>query len=322
MPMGEDDLINLRDKVREKLDELKDGIPIVINHKNAQNLYNSSTGGWWANIGRLSRPQTGLEQCTFRIFLDKEYHKNHKISYFIETRNLDIMYELLNRIRYEKLFGPTIRTINEKDWNRNPLQLIDIFTEEDFNEPFLDFWPLSNEFYYGKCDSSNHISDTLVERIVSFYINIGKALPPKLKVKKPIPPKLKIKKPKVTKPERNNTYPRVENRKIVKEHTTRERNPILSLQRKRRDGYQCQICKMKFEKVYGEIGRNFAEAHHIIPLAKLETTQLNTIEDLITVCANCHRMLHKLNGEKGDIKKLKKRISEEYLDAIYEINEE
>ncbi len=127
MPMDEDDLKNLRDKVRERLGALKDGTPIIINNNNAANLYNSSTGGWWANIGRLNPKQTGLKKCTFRIFLDKEYHKNHKISYFIETRNLDIMCEFLYRIRYEKLFGPTIRTIDEEDWNRNPLQLINLF---------------------------------------------------------------------------------------------------------------------------------------------------------------------------------------------------
>lgn len=313
MPMGEDDLINLRDKVRERLDELKDGTPIIINHRNAKSLSNPSTGGWWANIGRLSPQQIGLKRCTFRIFIDKEYHRNYKISYFIRTNNLDIMREFLYRIRYEKLFGPTIRTINEEDWNRKPLRLIDLFTEEDFDQPFLDFWPSSNEFYYGKCDSSNGINNPLVERIVSFYINIGKALV-KPKPKKPIVKPKKL--------GRNNTYPRVEDRKIVKEHIEWERNQNLASQRKKRDGYQCQICKMKFEKVYGEIGRNFAEAHHIIPLAKLETTQLNTIDDLITVCANCHRMLHKLNGEKGDIKKLKKRINKRYLTAITEINEE
>ncbi len=86
MPMGEGDLKKLRDEVRERLDALIDGTPIVINRRNAQNLYNSNTHGWWANVGRLSPAQTGLERCTFRIFLDKEYHKNYKISYLCYYR--------------------------------------------------------------------------------------------------------------------------------------------------------------------------------------------------------------------------------------------
>ena len=305
MPMGEDDLKNLRDEVREKLDSLKDGTPIIINHKNPKSLNNPPTGGWWANVGRLSPAQTGLNNCRFVIALDTEYHQSYKISYFIETKSSDIMSELLKRIRYEKLFGPTIKTINEKDWNRNPLQLIKLFTKKDFDKPFLDFWPSEDQFFYGKCDSSNLINNKLVDRIVSFYLDIGNAIAEN-------PP---IDEPTVI------DEPSEEGNILKKEHTTRERSPKLSFQRKVRDGYQCQICGLKFEKIYDKIGRNFAEAHHIIPLAKLETTQRNTIEDLITVCANCHRMLHKLKGEEGDIKELKKCINEEYLDAIYEINE-
>lgn len=55
---------------------------------------------------------------------------------------------------------------------------------------------------------------------------------------------------------------------------------------------------MKSEKI-------FAEAHHIVPLVQLDGAQSVSVDDLITVCANCHRMLHKLQGEPEDIEELK-----------------
>lgn len=32
-------------------------------------------------------------------------------------------------------------------------------------------------------------------------------------------------------------------------------------------GYKCTICKFNFEKVYGEIGKDFIHVHHIKPLS-------------------------------------------------------
>jgi 5-methylcytosine-specific restriction endonuclease McrA len=108
--------------------------------------------------------------------------------------------------------------------------------------------------------------------------------------------------------ELSDDYHGCENRQIVAWHLRRERDPELARRRKEHDGYRCQICKLKFEEVYGDIGRGFAEAHHRIPLSKLEGEVDHGIEDLITVCANCHRMLHRLSGEERDIGDLMQRI--------------
>ena len=64
-------------------------------------------------------------------------------------------------------------------------------------------------------------------------------------------------------------------------------------------GYQCQICGFDFEKVYGELGRNYIEVHHKIPLSKIGKNYIvNPKEDLLPVCPNCHAMLHrKINGK-------------------------
>ncbi|MBK8640481.1 MAG: HNH endonuclease [Chromatiaceae bacterium] len=81
-------------------------------------------------------------------------------------------------------------------------------------------------------------------------------------------------------------------------HTARERSRNLVLLAKRRamnrDGHlSCQVCEFDFAKVYGDLGRDFIEAHHTIPLSQLDGVRETRVEDLALVCSNCHRMLHR-----------------------------
>jgi HNH endonuclease len=55
----------------------------------------------------------------------------------------------------------------------------------------------------------------------------------------------------------------------------------------------CQICNFSFIENYGQIGEGFIEAHHIYPISDLTAETKTKIEDLIFVCSNCHRMLHR-----------------------------
>ena len=99
-------------------------------------------------------------------------------------------------------------------------------------------------------------------------------------------------------------YPRLEPAR-VKSHLIRERNKHLADKCKERDGYKCRVCDMTFEDVYGPLGRGFAEAHHRQALASLDPAIHTKPEDLVTVCANCHRMLHRMDGEDSDLQKLR-----------------
>ena len=59
-------------------------------------------------------------------------------------------------------------------------------------------------------------------------------------------------------------------------------------------GTKCQVCDFDFEKVYGEIGKDFIHVHHLIELSSIgQNYNINPIEDLRPVCPNCHAMLHK-----------------------------
>jgi hypothetical protein len=57
----------------------------------------------------------------------------------------------------------------------------------------------------------------------------------------------------------------------------------------------CSVCGFDFKAKYGELGEGFAEVHHAIPLADYAKLNKQTTQekDLVVVCSNCHRMLHR-----------------------------
>ncbi|MBT1004370.1 HNH endonuclease [Paenarthrobacter sp. DKR-5] len=58
-------------------------------------------------------------------------------------------------------------------------------------------------------------------------------------------------------------------------------------------GTACQGCGISFETVYGDIGRDFMQVHHIVPVAELGGNyQLDPLTDLVPLCPNCHAMAH------------------------------
>lgn len=83
-------------------------------------------------------------------------------------------------------------------------------------------------------------------------------------------------------------------------HKTIERNSTLVNNLKSRrlqvdPKLRCEICGFSFVEKYGDIGEGFIEAHHKIPLSALEESTITREDDLILVCSNCHRMLHRSN---------------------------
>lgn len=71
-------------------------------------------------------------------------------------------------------------------------------------------------------------------------------------------------------------------------------------------GTKCMICGFDFEQKYGELGKGYIEVHHIKPLATLEQeVVVNPETDLICVCANCHRMLHRFKNYIVPVEELK-----------------
>jgi 5-methylcytosine-specific restriction protein A len=57
-------------------------------------------------------------------------------------------------------------------------------------------------------------------------------------------------------------------------------------------GVACEACGFDFSKTYGERGLNFIEVHHVNPLHFTGEVTSKT-QDLVGLCSNCHRMVHR-----------------------------
>jgi 5-methylcytosine-specific restriction protein A len=80
-----------------------------------------------------------------------------------------------------------------------------------------------------------------------------------------------------------------------KKTESRQRNSKLAKDIKAELGSTCQGCGITLSSVYGNIGTDFVEAHHLTPLslAPKEGAQL-TVKDFAVLCPTCHRIIHKL----------------------------
>ncbi len=81
----------------------------------------------------------------------------------------------------------------------------------------------------------------------------------------------------------------------TRRYTSRyERNPKLRADAVRIHGTTCQVCGFDFEDVYGSRGRDFIEVHHRKPISTLgASTRVNPRTDMVVLCSNCHRMIHR-----------------------------
>jgi 5-methylcytosine-specific restriction protein A len=91
-------------------------------------------------------------------------------------------------------------------------------------------------------------------------------------------------------------------KKQMRVHLTADRNPKLIRRVKEAHGYTCEICGFNFEEKYGELGKDFIEAHHLTPFSELpedKVINLSPETDFAVVCSNCHSMLHRKGAPKS-----------------------
>jgi len=280
--------------VNRELHEREIGGLFVLRNERRITTGDTDTDGWYASIGYIRG-----RSCDSEIWLDRYLGLPERTFYYGFYSEKETEIRLLARLGLRRIGSPyelyDDDVIQEKPHGikrlRAPLK------SNQFGHSYLERYHKEGNFFYGIYDSihppvNEKIRSRLVERIVEFFETVIRELPESQKED----------------PERN-AYPKIENRKLVSSHLRRERSGYLAHLRKQQDEYECQICHFRFEDYYGAVGRDFAEAHHIIPLAKLDTIRHSTIDHLITVCANCHRMLHRLEGNSGDIAKLKRAIA-------------
>ncbi|QNJ90964.1 HNH endonuclease [Mycolicibacterium fluoranthenivorans] len=89
----------------------------------------------------------------------------------------------------------------------------------------------------------------------------------------------------------------VEGRLLERRHFARERDRRLR-QKKIADhlatnsDLACFTCGFDFKAAYGEHGEGYIECHHVVPLHASGETRTK-LKDLVLLCANCHRMIHR-----------------------------
>jgi 5-methylcytosine-specific restriction protein A len=78
---------------------------------------------------------------------------------------------------------------------------------------------------------------------------------------------------------------------VVNSYERSRRNRMICLAA---HGFDCQACGMNFHRQYGDAGRDFIEVHHKVPVASMGGHYVvNPITDLVPLCSNCHRMVHR-----------------------------
>jgi 5-methylcytosine-specific restriction protein A len=100
-----------------------------------------------------------------------------------------------------------------------------------------------------------------------------------------------------------------EGRVLYRLHRRRERNRELVRGAKaaalRRTGIlACVVCDFDFREKYGPLGKGFIECHHVVPVSELPDGAATRLADVVVVCPNCHRMLHRKRPwlRVGDLK--------------------
>jgi 5-methylcytosine-specific restriction protein A len=63
-------------------------------------------------------------------------------------------------------------------------------------------------------------------------------------------------------------------------------------------GAACQACTFTYPARYRELGEGYIEIHHLNPLSEQGSAssdpKLSKLSQVTALCANCHRMIHRL----------------------------
>lgn len=245
----------------------------------------TNTNGWSAVIGDLGKGQPKLE-----IWLDRfSGYRARKLFACIRSETRQPLVNITKRVR-QRLWPSRIITLGEID-QETYVVLKKRVGRYEFNRPFLEKYE-NGATFYGIYDQTRQsiekVNSHFCTRAEAFFEDVARSLPRA-----------------TGEDEQGEIFPQCENRKKVASHLHRERSKLLATECKNRDNYQCQICGLRFEDAYGKIGQEFAKAHHLVPLNRLREKVKTRLADLSTVCSNCHRMLHKMAGQRGDMRKLR-----------------
>ena len=280
--------------------ELSRRLGRIIRLRTVLPLKESRTNGWRVELGSLGLGEPRLE-VWYCEWAGTKGHRRMWYGFYAAQAD-----KLRRRVAALPEVLRPVRRLSERDMrlaagSRSDYVLKKPLDPRDYDRPIYEEFDEGEGpyAYYGLYDSALPESDDtilgIVARATSFFETVIKSPQGQVQVSE-------------QEQDQEDAYAQYENRQVVRQHLDREQSRPLAEQCKKRDNYRCQVCEMMFREVYGDIGNAFAEAHHIIPLNRLANTVEASLSDLVTVCANCHRMLHKLDGAEEDMAKLRRML--------------
>lgn len=234
----------------------------------------------------------GYQEMKGHIYVDKSAiagldgrvtEKKLKKLGFVTTNN-----ELLKKFVQQKLNGRT-----RKDFSVNILESEREQIEVSFSQSFIDNEGNNEDTHVlPPLDSSNRV------REYNHYSNEMKDSENLRKLYEKVKSDIESKEVE--------ERARLEGTKVSYHMNKYERNSENRVKAIEIHGLNCCACGFNFEEVYGERGEGFIEIHPIKPLSTLEEAVLIDPErDLVPLCANCHRMVHRKKDEVLTIEELK-----------------
>lgn len=109
--------------------------------------------------------------------------------------------------------------------------------------------------------------------------------------------------------------PKTEKRDVIKGGKSSVRDPKMSAQALAAANYSCEN-EPTHETFIAKSGRNFMEAHHLVPLEFEDDFKfrLDCPENILSLCPNCHRAFHHSNNKTRD--DLIKRFYNERISSL------
>lgn len=89
-----------------------------------------------------------------------------------------------------------------------------------------------------------------------------------------------------------------EGRIVERMHKSRERNSkVVELAKQnfklKHGTLYCEACEFNFTRTYGDIGVDYIEGHHTVWVSDMPADYKTKVEEIVLLCANCHRMVHR-----------------------------
>lgn len=206
----------------------------------------------------------------------EKYKKNNGMNSFTELSK--VMYEIYGTVSKPSIGCIILRNVKIFD---NPIQLSNLGIS--FDNSIVSGKSITEEETLKLIDEINKVNDELFE----FETNLSIESDPQ-----------------------NELFP--EGNKMLRLHLSAERNSKLIERAKelfiiKHGRLFCEACGFDFEAFYGELGKDYIEGHHIIPVSQIKG-QGTRVKDIVMLCSNCHSMIHRKRPWLGlnELKMLKR----------------